>query len=87
MIWYVTSAGCGFSNTIKICSPEDVEKHMAEGLAQLQGFGGGIGISQDKRKDLRSSNIFQMKTTHISSVLIHSSPLLPFLQVKYADVL
>lgn len=37
MIRYSILAGCSVSNTIKICSSNDVEKHIADRLAQLQG--------------------------------------------------
>lgn len=36
MIWYSILAGCSVSNTIKICSSNDVEKYIVDRLAQLQ---------------------------------------------------
>lgn len=50
MIWYSILAGCSFSNTIKLCSSNDVEKRIADSLAQLQGVGGGVVIGIEKKE-------------------------------------
>lgn len=72
MIWYNILAGCTFSNTIKLCSTNDVEKHIPESLAQLQRVGGRVSIGIQKRKNLRGQAIFSKYRLHIHVFGSHS---------------